>query len=187
MDTTQNQAITGNARIAFDAATSTFITAPSAGTLALLSLAANALVAKAPVTRFATSSGNDKHWQAPANGTDFLGLRITTDRRLTDAEVQEATDATNYALKIYVGMAPLDAPRVTHGGNYSIIEFDTDSTPGNRTRTAPNYVEAFTEAAKYVQEGSPVRVSDRAGVGTAGTRLVAGIGTVGVKFEVHPV
>ena len=179
METTQIKA-------AFDAATSTFTTAPSAGTLALLTLAAQAMMPTSPAVRYALSSGNDKHWQAPASGTDFVGIRLTTDRPLNDSEVGEATDALNYAMKIYVGMEPLKASRITHGDRYTIIEYDTDTTPDNRTRTRPDYAEAFAEAAKFVQEGSTVRVSNRAGQGTKGTRLVSGIGTVGVKFEVHP-
>lgn len=40
----------------------------------------------------------------------------------------------------------------------------------------PDEVEAICRASRYVKEGSPIRKTDRAGRGTAGTRLCQGLG-----------
>lgn len=169
---------TQNSKIAFDAATQAFATGPNTGNLLLLTMAAQAMMRSSSVVRFS------KGWKTPATGVEFNCIRLTTDRQITEDEVKEVTGALNYAMVTYVGVPELAPTRVVHGLTYTILEYDTDSR--DRRRTDPDYSEAFAEAARYIDEGSPVRKTNRAGVGTLGTRLCKGIGSVGLKVEVYP-
>lgn len=170
--------ITTTKKTAFDAASRLFVAAPNADTMTLLEFTMRAMVQPDSVIRFS------KRWEAPTTGQEFNCIRITTTRTLTDEESVQVTGALNYAMATYVGVEELTATRVVHGKTYSIMEFDTDSR--ERRRTAPDYSEAFREAERFIREGSPVRKTNRAGVGTEGTRLCEGIGEIGLKVEVYP-
>jgi hypothetical protein len=115
---------------------------------------------------------------------DWYTIRAEFDRVLTAQEIIEASGAIGYALRIYVAGEELSLPtlEVADAGK-TVLVFGYDST--KTRRDDPNHEEAFDKARDYIVEGSPVRKTDRAGRGTAGTRLVAGIGAVGVTFYVR--
>ncbi len=167
----------GDPKIAFDAATRVFTAAPSADTLLLLNMTAGRFFG---VTLPLPDTTQAAEFREP-DVTDFTAIRATFDRTLTAAEQVGASAAIGYALRIYVGGGELPLPVVTESGRVLTFEYDSS----DRRRTSPDYAECFAEAARFIQEGSPVRCSNRAGVGTKGTRLAEGIGKVGVTFTVR--
>lgn len=124
-------------------------------------------------------------------------LRITFDRLLTTDEALDASACLGYALRQYVNGEALPLPTIKIGGTiregatsaeeraglYTIMEFNYDSNRGRRSRD--HTIETFRSAREYITNGTPIRTTDRAGAGTQGTRLVNGIGEVGIRFEVR--
>lgn len=112
-------------------------------------------------------------------------IRVEFDKELTVSQVLRAAGALGYALREHLVGEPLSLPRValSPDPNVTILEFEYDSTTSKRSD--PDFFEAFDAAMDYIEEGSPVRTTDRRGPGTAGTRLVDGIGPVGMRFFVR--
>ena len=115
---------------------------------------------------------------------DFQQIRAVFGRELTDEELSRASGAIGYSLRIYMAGEELGDPQVTSApGAPTVALYAYDATKARRTD--PNIFEALKVAVGYIAEGSPVRRSDRAGIGTRGTRLVEGIGPVAVTFAVR--
>jgi hypothetical protein len=123
-------------------------------------------------------------WHTPGNHPgDWYSVRAEFDRVLTTDEAMEASGAIGYALRIYIAGEELSLPTIELSSEgKTVLTYGYDST--KTRRDDPNHEEAFGMAKTYIVEGSPVRKTDRAGRGTAGTRLCKGIGTVGVTFYV---
>jgi len=68
----------------------------------------------------------------------------------------------------------LSEPEVREMNHGMKLSYYYDSTKSRRDD--PDYFEAFEKALLYINEGTPVRTTNRAGIGTKGTRLVEGIG-----------
>lgn len=112
-------------------------------------------------------------------------IRVEFDAYLTDGQVLQAAGCLGYALREVIRGEELSAPgKITRKGDgKTIARFGYDNT---KTRSDdPDEARAFCLAAQYIREGSPVRKTDRAGVGTKGTRLCEGIGSVSVAFWVR--
>lgn len=124
-------------------------------------------------------------WTLPGdNPGDWQEIRVEFDRVLVDAEVWQAAGCIGYALRQQLHGEDLSEPRkIKRKGGKTIVRFGYDSTKSRSDD--PDEVAAFELAALYVQEGSPVRKTDRAGKGTAGTRLCQGLGSVRVRFWVR--
>lgn len=118
----------------------------------------------------------------PAIGDDFDVVAVTVSRRLSSAEVQQVAGCLGYALARMNGEALGDPKSVVKHGECTTLSFFFDSTKCHRN--SYSFEEAFADAAQYICEGTPVRRTNRAGAGTAGTRLVEGIGACVVTFEV---
>ena len=112
-------------------------------------------------------------------------IRVEIDRELTVSQVLRAAGALGYALREHLVGDPLSLPRVALSTepDTTILEFEYDSTKSKRSD--PDYFEAFDAAMDYIEEGSPIRTTDRRGPGTQGTRLVEGIGPIGMRFLVR--
>lgn len=119
----------------------------------------------------------------------FIALRVLCDRRLDDAQVSRLAGCLGYALQAVLNGPELSAPVVARveppAGSgiraaFTLAEFAYDARLSGRT--APDYAEAFAKAREYVQNGTPVRTTNKAGDGTQGTRLVEGLGTVNLSF-----
>ncbi|MBZ9715022.1 hypothetical protein [Deinococcus multiflagellatus] len=67
-----------------------------------------------------------------------------------------------------------DPTAVSITAQLTCLDFSFDST--NCHRSSMGIDEALRLAAQYVQSGTPVRTTNRAGPQTAGTRLIEGIG-----------
>lgn len=121
------------------------------------------------------------------NGSDFYTLRVEFSRTLTATEISRVSGCIGYAFKARIRGEELSDPTpifADNGSPRTILEYSYDST---KTRSDdPDFFAAFDEAETYMQLGTPIRATDRAGRGTKGTRLVEGINdpTVKVRFFV---
>ena len=168
----------------FTRATRAYAANPSTVTLMLLNRSAVSLLAPdAPPIPF------DRKWTdihaAGALANDFQSIRITIDRRLSDYEVEQAAGAVGYALREVLCGEELGAPHIlrSYSAQQTILICAYDSS--EFIRSAPDFAFAFEKAGVYVVEGSPLRITNRAGAGTMGTRLVQGIGRCKVDFAVR--
>ena len=164
---------------AFEAAARAFAANANADTRLLLNVMASQIFT---TTSVAAAPVKSEPFREPGYD-DFTQFRAAFDRVLSAGEIEEATCAIGYALRIYVAGEELPLPDVIETEQGTMLTYDYDSA--DRRRTAPHYAECFEEAARFIVDGSPVRVSNRAGVNTRGTRLVKGIGKVGVTFAVR--
>jgi hypothetical protein len=150
---------------------------------------------------FGIRSGEERPKTRPGGWThtedwlgDFKQIRVTFNRLLETYETLNAAAAIGYALRENINGERLSLPKIAIAGEvgigengreglYSVLLFNYDSEQGaNRDFDVR---ETFRVAAEYVIDGSPLRKTDRAGNGTQNTRLVQGIGEVGVRFEVR--
>jgi hypothetical protein len=117
-------------------------------------------------------------------GQDWYELRAVFDRRLSPDEIARASGCIGYALRALLAGEDLSEPQVACiRSGQTVLDYAYDSTKSRRDD--PPFAEAFDCARQLVQEGSPIRQTNRTGAGTRGTRLVEGIGPVGVTFSVR--
>ncbi|GEL48830.1 hypothetical protein CHO01_39460 [Cellulomonas hominis] len=112
---------------------------------------------------------------------DLGYLRVQVDRDLTTDEATRQLAALVGYRWAAVGGEPI--AQVHQDSPNSIIVY-ADAT---KTRSFERVAAFLTEVGDTIREGSPVRVTDRSGPGTLGTRLVsplAGVGTVTLYQEV---
>jgi hypothetical protein len=116
---------------------------------------------------------------------DFYEVRVTFDRELTGDEINRASGALGYALRATLAGESLSDPTVALCEDHrTVLEYGYDSTKSQRDD--PDFDAAFLLAHRYIEEGTPVRKTDRAGQGTQGTRLVEGIGgDMDIRFFVR--
>ena len=187
---------TNDTAVLFESAARVFRAAPSPDSLTILTSAARLMSeGKADASFFtrlvraASPVATATAWVKPTDHPgDWQEVRATFDRLLTVEEAQEAAGAIGYALRIYFNGEELSDPTylldgLKNGDAHAVLQFAYDSTKA--IRSEPDTAEAFEEALRYIKEGSPVRQTNRAGVKTKGTRLVKGVGPVGVTFEVR--
>lgn len=119
----------------------------------------------------------------PAVHDDFDTLALTVNRVLTPEEVAQVSGCLGYALRVHIAGESLSDPvTVVRSPDSTLITWWYDSTKGQRSDRDPE--SALFAAADMIREGTPVRRSNRAGPGTAGTRLVDGIGPCALAFAV---
>jgi hypothetical protein len=107
--------------------------------------------------------------------SDFYEVRVTFDRELSADEISRASGALGYALRATLAGESLSDPTVALCEDHrTVLEYGYDATKSQRDD--PDFDAAFLLAHRYIEEGTPVRKTDRAGKGTQGTRLVEGIG-----------
>lgn len=122
----------------------------------------------------------------------FTAIRALCDRRLDDAQVGQLSGCLGYALQAILAGPELSLPSVVRlespAGSgvraaFTLVEFAYDARLSGRT--APDYVEALAKAREFIRDGTPLRTTNKAGTGTQGTRLVEGLGAVGVSLYVR--
>lgn len=119
----------------------------------------------------------------PEVSEDFDTITLRVGRALSDAEVAQVGGCLGYALRVHVAGEDLGEPEsVVRSCGQTVIHYWYDSTKAQRSDPDPQH--AFQVAAGFIVEGTPVRRSNRAGPGTAGTRLIEGIGAVALAFQV---
>jgi hypothetical protein len=137
----------------------------------------------------AQESGRQEGWERPhEKSRGWFQIRAAFDRVLTTEQSQQASGAIGYALREVLHGDRLSEPRMMvfaspSGSLYTVLEYDYDSN--TIISSQPDPPRAFERASQYIVEGSPLRLTDRSGPGTAGTRLVQGIGPVRVTFSVR--
>ena len=117
---------------------------------------------------------------------DFNRFAVLINRNLKLSEVSLVAGAIGYALREIVHGESLSEPDVKHfldaGSGSTELTFHYDST--SSCSENPDFWLAFELAWLYVQKGSPVRVTNRSGPNTKGTRLVQGIGDCEASFYI---
>lgn len=99
-------------------------------------------------------------------------MRLQAERALTDDEILRFAQAVGYAWASQVRGEPLGD--FVRDGDCAFVVV-ADSSTCRRTDLTKALLEFEQEMSVLVQQGSPVRKTDRAGTGTKGTRLVEGI------------
>lgn len=117
----------------------------------------------------------------PETDGDFYTLGLLIERRLTADEALRAAGCLGYALAKMNGETLSDPVSLIFTPASTYLTFWFDSTKCHRN--SHSFEEAFTEAAAYIEQGTPVRRSNRAGPGTQGTRLIQGIGPVALTLS----
>lgn len=98
-------------------------------------------------------------------------MRIQASRPLSDEEVQKVAQLTGYQHRSTLNGEGLSDPE--RSGRASVV-VGTDNT---KSYGRQNHFEDFEDGLQAtIQEGSPVRKTNRSGEGTKGTRLIDGIG-----------
>lgn len=106
-------------------------------------------------------------------------MRVQASRPLSDAEVQQVAQLTGYQHRSTLNGEGLGDP--DRCGNASVL-IGTDNTKSSGRKSMFGEFEDGLEAT--LQEGSPVRKTNRSGPGTQGTRLVEGLGS-DVNFTLY--
>lgn len=106
-------------------------------------------------------------------------MRVQASRPLSDAEVQRVAQLTGYQHRSTLNGEGLSDP--DRCGNASVL-IGTDNTKSSGRKSMFSDFEDGLELT--LQEGSPVRKTDRSGPGTKGTRLIEGFGS-DVNFTLY--
>lgn len=105
---------------------------------------------------------------------DFSEIMLVFDGPLAEWEVRQASGCLGYALREVLAGEDLSDPEGSGESHRPRLVYYYDSTKS--LRDDPDYGAAFEKAVRYMEEGTPIRATNRAGAGTKGTRLVEGIG-----------
>ena len=108
-------------------------------------------------------------------GDHFYTLRVEFSRELTADEISRACGCIGYAFRARIRGEELSDPVVLQntGRAGTVVELSYDTT--KTASDDPDLIAAFDDAATYIELGTPIRKTDRAGKGTKGTRLVEGL------------
>ncbi|MGK2881516.1 MAG: hypothetical protein ACSLE6_12220 [Mycobacterium sp.] len=100
-------------------------------------------------------------------------IRFQANRPLSDHELQRLGQIVGYNYRAEVRGEPTGSP-IRDSDRSFIVHADTTKSRSDDVSVA---LERFESAlSSIVADGSPIRKTDRAGAGTAGTRLVTGLG-----------
>lgn len=115
---------------------------------------------------------------------DIDTLAVTVSRHLSHEEISRLSGCIGYALRVHIAGEDLSDPvAIVYHAGMTTVSYWYDSTKSQRSDR--DVQGALEQAAEMIRTGTPVRKSNRAGAGTAGTRLVEGLGEVNVAFEVN--
>ncbi len=109
-------------------------------------------------------------------------MRFQANRPLTDDETSRFAGWVGYAYRSTVAGESSGAPDRDSPCSF-VVSADTTKTRRDDLGVA---LEEFEEQLPAtIQDGSPVRKTDRSGPGTAGTRLVEGFDDPRLRFEIY--
>jgi hypothetical protein len=109
-------------------------------------------------------------------------MRLQANRPLSENEKKQMAGLVGYAYRTTVAGESLGDP--DSDSPYSFM-VSADMTKSRRDDLGIALEEFEEKLPEMIQEGSPVRKTNQAGPGTAGTRLVEGFNDPGLKFEVY--
>lgn len=105
---------------------------------------------------------------------------------LNNEEILQVSGCLGYALRQILAGESLSDPYNTVT-NYTdgviTVVYSYDSTKSQRDD--PDFATAFDLAAQYIQWGTPIRTTNRAGANTKGTKLIEGVGSLNIEFFVR--
>ena len=119
----------------------------------------------------------------------FYEIRAVCDRRLAEEEISRMSGCLGYALRSTLAGEDLSDPSIFRlfddrgSCAFTVLEYSYDSTKSRRDD--PDFALAFDMAQTMIFSGSPMRTTDRAGIGTKGSRLVEGIENCNITFYVR--
>ena len=107
-------------------------------------------------------------------------MRFQFDRPLSPGEYRQAAQIIGYAYRATVAGESMGQPEIDSPSSF-IVYADTTKTRRDDLGMA---MEEFEDVLpQMLEEGTPVRSTNRAGPGTAGTRLVDGMGPI--EFRIY--
>lgn len=106
-------------------------------------------------------------------------MRFEADRPLTDEETQRLAQLIGYKYSTLGRGEPMGDPERDSARSFIM---GADTTKGRVYSHLDDFEDNLEE---FLNEGSPVRKTNRAGAGTKGTRLVEGFGDPTLKIEVY--
>lgn len=109
-------------------------------------------------------------------------MRFQANRELTEDEKQQFAGLIGYAYRSAVRGEPIGSP--ISDSPYSFV-VSADTTKSRRDDLGQALEEFEDLLPEIVQDGSPVRTTNRSGPGTEGTRLVEGLNDPNLKFEIY--
>jgi hypothetical protein len=110
----------------------------------------------------------------PYDGRETYNLVARIPKILDDSEVTRTVDILNYVLTTVGGEGATLREAIRRGGlTYVIV--DWDSTKSSSDDLGLRAEQLRDDFAGYIQYGTPIRSTNRAGAGTKGTRLISGL------------
>lgn len=103
------------------------------------------------------------------------------NRPLSDAEVAQLGHLVSYCYAATVRGESVGAPRRVSATAFAV---DMDTTTSRRSDPMAAMDEFEVNLDAWLLDGSPVRTTNRAGAGTAGTRAVSGLGDPALRVSV---
>lgn len=109
------------------------------------------------------------HLLTPDNGDLSYELLVRASRALTDAEMRQVAGLLGYAWRASMAGESLGQPQRVGKKTFVV---SADVTKSRRDDVGDGWFEFLGQVPAIIQHGSPVRTTDRAGIGTKGTRLL---------------
>ena len=121
---------------------------------------------------------------------NFSEIRIIIDTRriMSDDEITRVGRCLGHAMHMTLGRDKSDGPIEGHHFYMypcwtTVLVYRFDSSKARETD--PDYGAAFDAARRIIVRGTPVRRTDKEGVGTKGTRMIQGIGRRHIEINVR--
>jgi len=114
-------------------------------------------------------------------GGDFYEIRLQANRKLSPDEAQKLAGITGYQYRSTIAGESIGDPY--QDTPYSIV-VGADSTKSARDDLGDGLFDFEATLNEMVKNGTPIRKTNRAGVGTQGTRLIDGFGE-DLKIEIY--
>lgn len=129
------------------------------------------------------SDGVQFHRRRDGVHPDFpYAMRFQANRPLSDDEIRTFAGLVGYKYRSTVAGEPLGDP--LRDSQFSFI-VGADTTKTARDDIGLALEDFERDLPEFVRDGSPIRKTDRAGLGTKGTRLIDGINDPDLTFELY--
>jgi len=107
--------------------------------------------------------------------TDFYSFTVVVHERLGGEGVDNVASIVGYAFRALAG-EPCDLTGSAHVNTTTEISISWDSTKSGSDDIGARLPEVIENLKTYLEHGTPIRTTNRAGEGTKGTRLVESMG-----------
>jgi len=100
-------------------------------------------------------------------------MRFQVNRRITDDDARHLAGLVGYAYRSTIAGESIGSPEIDSPFSFIV---SADMTKSSRDDLGMGLEDFEAMLPRVLAEGSPIRKTDRAGVGTKGTRLIDGFG-----------